>query len=98
MDLGLRDRGAIVTGSSRGLGLASARALGAEGCLTCLCARTAPRLEEAAREVAQAAGHRDRVLTVAADVSTADGIARVVERTVERFGSLDVLVNNVGVA
>lgn len=98
MDLGLRDKVAVVTGSSRGLGLATARALAAEGCRVCLCARTEPRLAEAAREVAAAAGGPDRVLAVTADVSDPHGIEQVVERTREEFGGIDVLVNNVGLA
>ena len=98
MDLGLTDKVAIVTGSSRGLGLASARALAAEGCRVCLCARTESRLVEAAREVGAIAGRGDRVLSVAADVSRADDVARVVDQTVATFGGLDILVNNVGLA
>jgi 3-oxoacyl-[acyl-carrier protein] reductase len=98
MDLGLRDKIAVVTGSSRGLGLASARALAAEGCRVCLCARHADRLEEARRLVSTAAGGDDRVLAVAADVSQAQGIAEVISRAATTFGGIDVLVNNVGVA
>ena len=98
MDLGLTDKIAIVTGSSRGLGLASARALAAEGCRVCLCARTESRLLEAARDVGTIAGRGDRVLSVAADVTRADDVARVVDQTVATFGGLDVLVNNVGLA
>jgi 3-oxoacyl-[acyl-carrier protein] reductase len=98
MDLGLRDKIAIVTGSSRGLGLASARALAAEGCPVALCGRTESTLHAAAREVSSLAGGDDRVLAVQADVSRADGMQLVVDRTVERFGGLDVLVNNVGLA
>ena len=98
MDLGLKDKVAVITGSSHGLGLASARALAAEGALVCLCARTAPRLEQARRDVAQRAGSDDRVIAVTADVSTADGIARVVNGAVSAFGGLDILVNNVGLA
>jgi 3-oxoacyl-[acyl-carrier protein] reductase len=98
MDLGLRDKVAIITGSSHGLGLASARALAAEGALVCLCARTAPRLEQARRDVAQRAGGDNRVIAVVADVSTADGVARVVEDTTATFGGIDILVNNVGLA
>ena len=97
MDLELRDKVAIVTGSSRGLGFASARALVSEGCRVTLTARGAEALERAAAELATNAG-RDRVLSVAADVSTATGAAEVVSRTVERFGRLDILVNNVGKA
>ncbi len=96
MDLFLTDKVAIVTGSSRGLGLASARALAAEGCRVCLCARGAERLREAAREVAGVAGDAARVLAVEADLSTAGGVDRVVSQTVERFGGVDILVNNVG--
>jgi 3-oxoacyl-[acyl-carrier protein] reductase len=98
MDLGLTDKIAIVTGSSRGLGLASARALAAEGCRVALCARTADRLRQAADEVAAIAGSADRVLAVQADVSTAEGVRAVIEQTAERFGGIDVLVNNVGLA
>jgi 3-oxoacyl-[acyl-carrier protein] reductase len=95
MDLQLRDKVAIVTGSSRGLGDASARALAAEGCLVALCARTEARLLEAAREIGDIAG-ADRILAVAADVSRAEGVQRIVDETVRRFGGIDVLVNNVG--
>jgi 3-oxoacyl-[acyl-carrier protein] reductase len=98
MDLDLSDKVAIVTGSSRGLGLASARALAAEGCRVTLCARTADRLEEAAHEVAIVAGGRPRVLAVAADVTQTDGIAQVIEETVTTFGGIDILVNNVAAA
>jgi 3-oxoacyl-[acyl-carrier protein] reductase len=96
MDLGLTDKVAIVTGSSRGLGLASARALVAEGCRVCLCARGEDRLAEAALEVEAAAKRPNLVATVQADVSTTDGVERVIEKAVETFGGLDVLVNNVG--
>jgi 3-oxoacyl-[acyl-carrier protein] reductase len=96
MDLGLRDSVAIVTGSSRGLGLATARALVAEGCRVCVCARTDGPLRQVARELGALAGGADRVLAVAADVSTASGIEEVVARTASTFGGIDVLVNNVG--
>jgi 3-oxoacyl-[acyl-carrier protein] reductase len=98
MDLSLADKVAIVTGSSRGLGLASARALVAEGCRVCLCARGPERLAEAAIEVEAVARRPNMVLAVQADVSTQAGVDLVVARTVETFGRLDVLVNNVGIA
>ena len=98
MDLQLTDKIAIITGSSRGLGLASATALAREGCCVTLCARTAARLAEAAAEVAAACGDASRVLTVQADVSAPDGVAAIVDRTVAHFGGLDILVNNVGLA
>jgi 3-oxoacyl-[acyl-carrier protein] reductase len=82
MDLLLTDKIAIITGSSRGLGLASARALVAEGCRVCICARGSEQLAAAAVEVEASARRPNMILAVQADVSTADGIALVVERTV----------------
>lgn len=98
MDLGLTDKVALITGSSRGLGLASATALAAEGCRVMLTARGAETLARAADEVRRVASSANAVETVAADLSTADGIARAVEATVSRFGGLDILVNNMGLA
>ena len=95
MDLQLRNRIALVTGSSRGLGFASARALLDEGCKVAICARGRERLEEAAETLRESSA-ADRVLAVPADLALAEGVAAVVERTVETFGGLDVLVNNVG--
>jgi 3-oxoacyl-[acyl-carrier protein] reductase len=96
MDLSLTNKVAIVTGASRGIGLAAARTLVAEGCRVCLCARGSERLAEAAVDVEAGARRPNMVMTVQADVSTSDGIALVVDRTIEKFGGLDILVNNVG--
>ena len=96
MDLSLTDKVALVTGSSRGLGLASARALVAEGCRVCICARGAERLAEAALEVEASARRPNMVAAVQADLSTSAGVELVIARTVETFGGLDILVNNVG--
>jgi 3-oxoacyl-[acyl-carrier protein] reductase len=98
MDLGLKDKVAIVTGSSRGLGLAGVRALAAEGCCVTLCGRTESTLHNAVRDVARVAGGEDRVLAVKADLVQADGMQQVIDRTVERFGGIDVLVNSVALA
>lgn len=100
MDLGLTDKVAIVTGSSRGLGLASALALAAEGCRVTLCARTESTLQAAAAQVREAAAGAggERVLAVAADVSRVDGVQALIARTVDTFGGIDVLVNNVALA
>ncbi|HXH25307.1 MAG TPA: SDR family NAD(P)-dependent oxidoreductase, partial [Vicinamibacterales bacterium] len=62
MDLGLADKVAIVTGSSRGIGLAIAAALAGEGCRVTICGRTEATLREAARDVATRAGGSGRVL------------------------------------
>src|SRR6478736_3617674 len=98
MDLGITDKIAVVTGSSRGLGLASARALVAENCRVVLCARGAETLAEAALEVEAAARRPNMIATVQADVSTPAGVELVIGRAVETFGGLDILVNNVGKA
>ena len=98
MNLHLTDAVAIVTGSSQGLGLASARALVDEGARVTICARNADKLHAAAAELHAAAGAIDRVFAVQADVSTPDGAARVVDETLKKFGRIDILVNNVGKA
>jgi 3-oxoacyl-[acyl-carrier protein] reductase len=96
MDLSLADKIAIVTGASRGLGLASAKALAAEGCRVTICARGPERLAEAAIEVEALAKRPNMVLAVQADVSTPAGIDLTISRTAETFGGIDILVNNVG--
>jgi 3-oxoacyl-[acyl-carrier protein] reductase len=93
MDLQLAGKAAIVTGSSRGLGLASAKALVAEGCRVCLCARGAEALEKAVREL-----EGSQVTAVTADLSTPEGAEKVVAATLLAFGAIDILVNNVGTA
>jgi 3-oxoacyl-[acyl-carrier protein] reductase len=98
MDLGLTGKVAIVTGSSRGLGWASAAALAQEGCLVTICARDGDRLSEAASSLHGLAAGDESVLAVQADVASSEGIERVVAETVDRFGGVDILVNNVGLA
>lgn len=93
MDLGLTGRVAIVTGASRGIGRAVAAALAAEGMAVGVCARDLDRLEEVAAELRSAGG---QIVTIAGDVSKQEDVERLVARTVEAFGGVDVLVNNVG--
>lgn len=98
MDLGLAGKVAVITGSSRGLGLASARALVAEGCHVSISGRGEAALDEARAQLTAAASHGAEVLSVAADLATEAGIRQVVDATVARFGGVDVLVNNVALA
>jgi 3-oxoacyl-[acyl-carrier protein] reductase len=98
MDLGLHGKVAVVTGSSRGLGLATARALLAEGCHVCISGRGEAALSHAALELASASAASADVLAVRADLATEEGIRSVIDATVERFGGVDVLVNNVALA
>jgi 3-oxoacyl-[acyl-carrier protein] reductase len=97
VNLDLNGKVAIVTGSSRGLGLASAAALLQEGCLVTICARGESRLTEATAELRRIASP-ERILPVAGDLSMPDAMERLMERTVETFGGLDILVNNMGLA
>jgi len=89
----LAGRVAIVTGGSRGIGLASARLLAEGGASVVVSGRDAARLEAATREL-EATGAA--VLGVAADVVRREDVERLVEAARERFGRLDVLVNNAG--
>ena len=94
MDLGLSGKAALVAASSKGLGRASALALAREGARVSICARNAGELEEAAAAIRAETGAE--ILAVPADLATADGISTVVAATAERFGGIDVLVNNSG--
>jgi 3-oxoacyl-[acyl-carrier protein] reductase len=94
VDLGLNGKVAIVAASSKGLGKASALALAREGARVTICARTEADLEAAAGEIRRQTGAE--VLAVPADLTTAEGIESVVAATLERFGGVDVLVNNSG--
>src|SRR4029453_9611294 len=96
MDLALTDKVAVITGSSRGLGLASARALVAGGCRVCICARGSEQLAAAAVEVEASAKRPNMIVAVQADVSTADGTRLVIERTGESLGGPAIFVNNCG--
>ena len=97
MDLGLAGKVAIVTGGSRGLGFAAAKALVAEGAQVVVCAGGEEALKMAAGELRRAASGA-RVAFVAADVSAEAGNQKVVDTAISEFGRIDVLVNNVGTA
>jgi NAD(P)-dependent dehydrogenase (short-subunit alcohol dehydrogenase family) len=90
----MAERAAIVTGASSGIGLAIAHMLGEEGHALTVAARRPEKLEGAAQELRDA-GYE--VEHVAANMASEDEIRAVVERHRERFGRLDVLVNNAGV-
>ena len=93
MNLGLADKVAVVTGGSRGLGFYSARALAAEGARLAICARGEEGLAAAAETLR---GEGAEVLTVRCDIGEEGGAAALIDAVRERYGALDVLVNNVG--
>lgn len=95
MDLGLRGRRAIVTGGSRGIGRACALALAKEGAHVCIAARTEEALNKVLAEL-EASGQTAHV--VAGDLNREANCEKVVQETVDRFGGVDILVNNVGAA
>jgi 3-oxoacyl-[acyl-carrier protein] reductase len=94
VELGLKDRIAIVTGGSKGLGRAEAEALAAEGAAVVVA--TAKSVREAVKVVRSLLDKGARALSVQADVSQAGDVQRLVETTVKTFGRLDILVNNAG--
>ncbi len=96
MDLGLAGKVAIVTGGSRGLGLAAAQALIAEGAHVVVCARGEAALEAATQTLQRSAGMGGRAARVVADVSTEAGAKAVVAGALAAFGGIDAVVNNVG--
>lgn len=93
MDLGLAGKVALVTGGSRGIGRSIALALAEEGCRLAICARGAERLQTTADELR---GKGAEVLALVLDATVATDRQRLYEGVIERFGQLDVLVNNVG--
>jgi 3-oxoacyl-[acyl-carrier protein] reductase len=94
MDLGLKDKVALVAASSQGLGRAVAEELAAEGASLVLCARDPQTLDKTAAAIAERSNVR--VLAVPADVTNTDDIKRLVDAGIERFGPIDILVTNAG--
>jgi 3-oxoacyl-[acyl-carrier protein] reductase len=94
VDLMLKGKVAIVGGASKGLGRACAQALADEGVDVAICSRSQADIETAAQEIRQSTGVG--VLAFAGDLDQHETICSLVAATVERFGRLDVLVNNSG--
>jgi 3-oxoacyl-[acyl-carrier protein] reductase len=95
LDLGLDGCAAIVGGASSGMGRATAAALALEGCSVALFARRADALDTAVAEINAACGAQ-RAHAVPGDATTPQDLDRAVDAAVERFGRLDVVVNNTG--
>lgn len=92
MDLQLEGKKAIVTGASRGIGKAIARALAMEGCDVAICARTEGPLAEAARELQQATGRR--IVPIVADTLDAASIQEFVRQAAESLDGIEIVINN----
>lgn len=91
----LQNRVAIITGGSRGIGRAIAQRFAANGATVVIAARDAVRLEQTAGEIRQAGG---RVLALRTDVSDEAACDRLIQTTLEQFGTVDILINNAAIA
>ncbi len=94
MDMGLKDKVALITGGSDGIGKAAAKVMAAEGAKVVICARRQDVLDRAAAEVSEQTG--GDVMAVAADVTEPDQIQNLFDKVIEAHGRIDVLVNNAG--
>ena len=95
MDLLVTGKVAIITGGSEGIGRAAAERLSAEGALVALVARTQSDLDRVAAEISAATGNE--VIGIATDVRDEKAVAAMIERVIERWQRLDILVNNLDV-
>ncbi len=89
-----KDKVAIVTGASSGIGLATATLLAKYQAKVVLAARSEDKLEELSRELSK----QTEVLSVRTDVSVREDCRNLIEKTVERFGKIDILINNAGIS
>ena len=94
MDLQLRDKVAVITGGSKGLGAASAWILAAEGAKLVLAARTSEVLNALRHQLGER--HHVEVTTVAVDLTAPDGAEAVARAAVEAYGRIDILINSAG--
>ena len=94
MELGLKGRAAAITGGSKGIGRAIARALAAEGVNLVLIARGREQLDKAAAEIAGESGVH--VLPVTADIANAESLQAAAAAAKDRFGTIHIVVNNAG--
>ena len=94
MDLGLKDKVAIIGGASKGLGRACAEVLAEEGMKLAICSRSQASIDEAAAAIRKASGVE--VLAYAGDLDQHDAIKGLFAATLKKFGRIDVLVSNSG--
>ena len=94
MDLGLRDKVALVTGGSEGIGKAAATKLAEEGAKVVICARRPDVLEQAATEASEKSG--GEVTGVPADITDPEQVRALFDRVIDAHGRIDILVNNAG--
>jgi len=96
MDLGLKDKVALVTGGSKGIGKAITRSLASEGCKVAICARSQAELEQTAQAIQQETGRE--IAPFVADLTNPDDVPRMIGEVINHFGRIDILINNAGSA
>ena len=94
MDMGLKNRVALVAASSQGIGRATAEAFAAEGCRVAMCARNSQTLQAAAEKIRKE--YEVEVLAEAFDVTDAGAVGRFVAAVAQKFGTIDICVTNAG--
>ena len=94
MDLGLKNRVAMIAASSQGIGLAAAEAFAAEGCIVAMCARTSDTLHKAADSIRRKSG--GEVFAKSVDVANASAVRAFVDDVASKYGRLDICVTNAG--
>src|ERR1700722_13812735 len=94
MDMGLKDRVALVAASSRGIGRATAEAFAAEGCRVAMCARGDQTLQAVAEKIRRQ--YNVEVFARALDVTDAAAVSRFVTSLADEFGGIDICVTNAG--
>lgn len=94
MDLGLRDKVAVISGGSVGIGLAVAKAFAAEGANVVITGRNGERLASALSEIETVGSAR--AITVQSDVATVEGVDAILSAVEKEFGGADILINNAG--
>src|SRR5258708_6750110 len=95
MELGISGRVAMVAAASKGIGKAIAEGLAQEGCRVSICARGEEALEAARLDLESYVGPSD-VFAILADVAQAEDLENWFKKTIERFGTVDILVTNTG--
>jgi len=93
MDLGLKDKVAVITGGSRGIGKGIALGLAKEGCRVAVCARNEDELMKAVDEIKSIG---TEVLGIAGDITRQEDVDRISEEILNKYNKIDVLINNVG--
>lgn len=96
MDLGVRDKIALVVAASKGLGFAAARQLAREGAKVAICSRSQASIDKAVAQIKAEMGEETAVIGFVTDVTDATQLTQLVHNTATHYGGLDILITNAG--